>query len=225
MIVNERVVAYINSLDMGNSHVYGEFTDKQRGEILDLIEKEARETGVPIIREEMKNFLRVLLRIAAPKSILEIGTAVGFSSVLMADSTPLDVKITTIENYDVRIPIARENFSRAGVSNRITLLEGDAAEVLKGLEGPYDFVFLDAAKGQYMQYLKEIKRMLPAGGILLTDNVMQEGSIIESRFAVERRDRTIHERMREFNYELTHSEEFQTSLIPIGDGIALSVKL
>ena len=132
--------------------------------------------------------------------------------------------ITTIENYEKRIPIARENFRRAGKEDQITLTPGDALEVMKELSGPYDFIFMDAAKGQYIHYLPEVLRLLAPEGVLMSDNVLQDGDVIESRFAVERRNRTIHSRMREYLYELTHHEELQTSLLPLGDGVALSVK-
>ena len=212
MIVNERVVAYINSLDCGNS------------DICNTIEKEAIADEVPIIRKEMGNLLKVLLQLVQPERILEVGTAVGYSSILMSENMPEKCTITTIENYDKRIPIARNNFKRAGKEDCIRLIEGDAMEVLKELEGPYDFIFMDAAKGQYINYLPDIKRILRKGGLLISDNILQEGEIVESRYAVTRRNRTIHARIREYVYELTHSEDFVTSIVPIGDGITLSVK-
>ena len=212
MIVNERVVAYINSLDCGNS------------DICNTIEKEAIADEVPIIRKEMGNLLKVLLQLVQPERILEVGTAVGYSSILMSENMPQNCTITTIENYDKRIPVAKNNFKRAGKENVITLIEGDALEVLKTLDGPYDFIFMDAAKGQYINYLPDIKRVLRKGGLLISDNILQEGEIVESRYAVTRRNRTIHARIREYVYELTHSEDFVTSIVPIGDGITLSVK-
>ena len=212
MIVNERVVAYINSLNCGNS------------DICNTIEKEAIADEVPIIRKEMGNLLKVLLQLVQPERILEVGTAVGYSSILMSENMPHNCTITTIENYDKRIPVAKNNFKRAGKEDVITLIEGDALEVLKTLEGPYDFIFMDAAKGQYINYLPDIKRVLRKGGLLISDNILQEGEIVESRYAVTRRNRTIHARIREYVYELTHSEDFVTSIVPIGDGITLSVK-
>ena len=212
MIVNDRIVAYINSLDNGNS------------DICNSIEKQARADNIPIIRKEMGSLLKVLLRLKQPKRILEVGTAVGYSSILMSENMPDGCTITTIENYDKRIPVARNNFNRAGKDDVITLIEGDALEVLKTLDGPYDFIFMDAAKGQYINYLPDIKRILRKGGLLISDNILQEGEIVESRYAVTRRNRTIHTRIREYVYELTHSEDFVTSIVPIGDGITLSVK-
>lgn len=212
MIVDERLVTYINSLDAGNT------------DILDAVEKEALAAFVPIVRKEMQSFLKLILAIKKPVRILEVGTAVGFSAILMAEYAPKNCHITTIENYEKRIPIAKQNFLRAGKEKQITLLEGDAAEILKQLKEPYDFIFMDAAKGQYISFMPEILRLLKPEGILVSDNVLQDGDIIESHFIVPRRNRTIYKRMREYLYELTHSEELVTSILPIGDGITLSVK-
>ena len=212
MIVDERIVTYIHSLEVPES------------EIIERIEQEALEGHVPIIRKETQSFLKVLLLMKKPLRILEIGAAVGFSAILMSEYMPEGGHITTIENYEKRIPIARRNFERAGREGQITLLEGDAYEVMKTLDGFYDFIFMDAAKGQYIQYMPEAVRLLAPEGVLLSDNVLQDGDIVESRFAVERRNRTIHSRMREYLYELKHHGQLTTSIIPLGDGVAISVK-
>ena len=177
-----------------------------------------------LFRSETKSFLKTLITMNRPMNILEVGTAGGFSALVMSEYAPAGCKITTIENYDKRIPIARENFKRAGKESDITLLEGDALEVMKGLAGPYDFVFMDAAKGQYLNFLPRVLELLQPEGILISDNVLQDGDIIESRFAVTRRNRTIHKRMREYLYTLTHSEELTTAVLPVGDGITISTK-
>ena len=169
-------------------------------------------------------FLKTIFASKHPKNILEVGAAVGYSSILMSENIDDDARITTIENYDKRIAKAKENIRRAGKENVITLLEGDAGEILKNLSGSYDFIFMDAAKAQYIVILPEIMRLLASGGILITDNVLQEGDLVQSRFAVCRRDRTIHSRMREYLYAVTHSNELVTSVIPLGDGITFSVK-
>lgn len=213
MIVDERMVTFIHSLETENS------------EIIETIEKEALDSFVPIIRKEMQSFLKVLMAIKKPKRILEVGTAVGFSAILMSEYAPEDCHITTIEKYEKRIPIALENFKRAGKEHQITLLEGDAMEILKSLGGSFDFIFMDAAKGQYIYYLPEVVRLLEKDGVFVTDNVLQDGDVIESRFAVERRNRTIHSRMREYLYELKHHRLLETSIIPLGDGVALSTKV
>ena len=212
MIVDERMVAFINSFDKGNTP------------FLDELEKYAKETDVPIIRKEMQTFLRFLLSFARPMKILEVGTAIGFSALLMSEYAPKGCHITTIEKYEKRIPIARENFKKAGKSDCITLLEGDAADILAQLESTYDLIFMDAAKGQYIHFMPDIMRLLAPGGLLVSDNVLQDGDVIESRFAVTRRNRTIHSRMREYLFELTHHEQLETCILPVGDGITLSVK-
>ena len=210
MIVDERLVTYINSLDTGNTS------------ILDQIEQEALDSYVPIIRKEMQQFLKLLLAMKRPMRILEVGTAVVFSAILMAEYDPVPCEITTIENYEKRIPIAKENFIRAGKEKQITLLEGDAAQILPTLTESYDFIFMDAAKGQYIHFMPDILRLLGSEGTLVSDNVLQDGDIIESRFAVTRRNRTIHKRMREYLYELTHDERLVTAVLPIGDGVTVS---
>ena len=206
------MVTYMNSLDKGNTP------------FLNHLEQEALKNRVPIIRREMQSFLKVLLQIKAPKRILEVGTAVGFSTLLMSTYNPADCEIVTIENYEKRIPIAKENFRKAGKEEHITLLEGDAQEILKTLTGSFDFIFMDAAKGQYINFLPEVLRLLEDGGILLSDNVLQDGDIVESHFAVERRNRTIYKRMREYLYVLKHHELLETSILPLGDGVTLSIK-
>lgn len=212
MIIDERMSAFIDSLDRGNTP------------FLDEIEKYAIETQVPVIRKSMQSLLKFLLALSKPRNILEIGTAIGFSALLMSEYGPEDCRITTIEKYEKRIPVARENFKKSGREDRITLLEGDAAEILKGLEGTYDLVFMDAAKGQYIHFLPEVLRLLAPGGLLVSDNVLQDGSIIESRFAVPRRDRTIHARMRDYLYELKRLPDLETVILPVGDGVTLTTK-
>ena len=212
MIVDERMVTYINSLDEGHTP------------FLEELERQAKRDGVPIIRREMQSFLKVLMVAFRPERILEVGTAVGFSALLMSEYNPVPCQIVTIENYEKRIPVARENFQRAGREEQIRLIAGDAADILKTLDGPFDFIFMDAAKGQYLHFLPEILRLLRSGGVLVSDNILQEGDIIESKYAVERRNRTIYKRMREYLYELKHNEMLITSLIPLGDGVALSTK-
>lgn len=212
MIVDERMVAYINSLDMGNTPLLNE------------IEREARRDSVPVIRREMQSFLKVLLSIHRPLRVLEVGTAIGFSALFFCEYGPKELHVTTIEKYEKRLPIARENFRRAGRADQITLLEGDAADILKTLAEPFDLIFMDAAKGQYIRFLPDVIRLMSPGSILLSDNVLQDGDIIESHYAVERRNRTIHKRMREYLYELKHNDHLVTSILPLGDGVTLSVR-
>lgn len=213
MIIDERLFTFINSFDKGNSA------------FLDELEQEAKRDYVPIIRKDMQNLLRFLLRLKRPLKILEVGTAVGFSALLMAENTSEECQITTIENYEKRIPIAKENFKRDNMEHRITLLEGDATEILKALDGSYDFIFMDAAKGQYLNFLPDLLRLLAEDGMLVSDNVLQDGDLMESRYAVTRRNRTIHSRMRDYLYELKNNPMLETVILPVGDGVTVSIKV
>lgn len=212
MIANDRMAAYLNSLEVENS------------ELLEAIEREARKHNVPVIRKEMQSFLKVLVTMNKPTRILEIGTAVGFSALLMSEYAPKECQITTIEKHAKHIVTARNHFIKAGKERQITLVEGDALGILKGLSGTYDFIFVDAAKGQYIYYLPEMLRLLQVGGVLISDNVLQDGDIIESRYAIDKRNRTIHGRMREYLFKLKHDESLLTSIIPLGDGVTVSIK-
>lgn len=213
MIVDERIISYINSLDSGNSDLCDEIREKA---ILDY---------VPIIRQETESLLKVLLRIKKPKRILEVGSAVGYSALIMSENIEKDCHITTIERYEKRIQIAKANFVRAGKQDVITLIEGDALEVLEHLTEKYDFIFMDAAKGQYINFLPAIMKLLEIGGILVSDNVLLDGHIVESRYDIIRRNRTIHGRMLEYLDTITHMDELQTAIIPIGDGVTISTRL
>lgn len=213
MITEERISTFINSFDTGNPP------------FLNQLEQYAIETSVPVIRPQMQSFLKLLLAMKQPKQILEVGTAIGFSALLMSEYAPEECRITTIEKFEKRIPLAKENFRKAGKENKITLLEGDALDILKSLDGVYDFIFMDAAKGQYIHFLPDILKLMPIGGVLVSDNVLQDGDVLESRYAVTRRDRTIHTRMREYLYQLKHNEQLCTDILPLGDGVTVSVKL
>lgn len=212
MILEERMRTFLNSLERGNTPY------------LEKLERQALQDGVPLIRKEMQSFLKVLLSLTRPARILEVGTAVGFSALFFCEYGPENLRIDTIENYEKRILLAKRHFAEAGRGDQIHLLEGDAGRILKELEGPYDMVFMDAAKGQYIHWLPDVLRLLKPGGILVSDNVLQDGNLIESHYLVERRDRTIYKRMREYLYELKHHPELETTILPLGDGASVSVK-
>ncbi len=214
MILDERLSVFIDSMQW------------QIPEHIKSLEREALEQEVPIIRRSMQSLLGFVLSCRRPDRILEIGTAVGFSSILMSEYAP-QAAITTIEKVPARIVDAKRHFAEYHKDGQITLLEGDALEVLAGLvrqEQQYDLIFMDAAKGQYLNFLPDLLCLLAPDGILVTDNVLQDGDVIQSRFAVTRRDRTIHGRMREYLYTLTHHEQLQTVILPVGDGAALSIR-
>ena len=212
MIIDQNITTYIHSLAKDNPQA------------IEQIRRAAEDEGIPIIRREMESFLRTLLRIKAPQSILEIGAGVGYSALFMATNTPSYCHITTIENYPPRIEKAKKNIEQTGMKGRVTLIADDAAKVIAGLDGGYDFIFLDSAKGQYMDMLPHILRLLDKDGLLLADNVLQDGSLVRSRFAHARRQRTIHKRMRDFVWTVMHCDELESTLITIGDGVTLSCK-
>ncbi|MDD3173615.1 MAG: O-methyltransferase [Herbinix sp.] len=217
MIVDERIAAYINSLAV-------EITP----ELLTL-EKEALKNHVPIIKKETQGLLKFILRLQQPKCILEVGTAIGFSALFMSEYTNSDCKITTIEKVPMRLVEAEKNLSSEIYQHKdkVTLRKGEALDVLKACvaeKTSYDFIFLDAAKAQYMSFLPELLKLLDDHGMLVTDNVLQDGTVTNSRYSITRRDRTIHSRMRDYLYTITHMEELETVILPVGDGVALSYK-
>ena len=205
---------------------YIELTSLPLTDDLETVKSEALENGIPIIRPSVCGFLRFLMGYVKPVNILEVGTAVGFSALLMHEYAP-KAHITTIENYEPRLIKAKENFAKyaGGSSGCITLLEGDAEKILPELESKaYDFVFLDSAKGQYITFLPQLIRVLTPGGMLVSDNCLQDGDVIESRYAVRRRDRTIHDRMRMYLNEVASNPLLTTAILPMADGVTVSYK-
>ncbi len=213
MIIDERYRTFLNSMETPNTP------------FLEDVYERALADKVPVIRRETQGFIKTILAMNSPEDILEVGAGVGFSALFMAEYAPKPCHITTIENYQKRIAAAKENIASSCFADQITLIEGDAAMELPKLTGQYDMVFMDAAKGQYINFLPEVRRLTKKGGVIISDNVLQDGCIIDSRYIIRRRDRTIHKRMREYLYTLKRDEEFSTTIIPVGDGIALSVKL
>lgn len=197
-------------------------------EILAEIETQiASETETwPIIKPEVADFMRVQLSLIKPTAILEIGTAVGYSSILMSEYLNEGGKITTLERFPYMLQKATKNIKRAGLENTIQIIEGDAAETLLTLPSKhYDVVFMDCAKGQYIHFLPECIRVLKPGGLLITDNVLHKGSVAKSRYLIDRRQRTTHSRLRDFLWTIMHSDELISTVMPIGDGVALSYKI
>lgn len=204
------------------------YTHDDEGCLKEIYEK-AVQNEVPIIRRETRDFLQVLLQIIKPQSILEVGTAVGYSTLVMADVlqevwSRNDWHIDTCELDESRIKEALANFSNSPYKERITLLQGDAASTLKSItDKTYDFIFIDAAKAQYMTYLEESIRLSHKGTVIVTDNILAEGDVLESHFLVEKRDRTIHDRMREYLYYIKNDPRLDTSILSVGDGLAMSI--
>ena len=210
---NERIPRFLHSLE------------REEDPFLLKLREEAAANGVPIVRRETESFLRTVTAAKRPQRVLEIGTAIGYSALVMSEYAE---HIDTVENYAPRISQAKENFRKAGKEETVRLLEGAAGPVLKQLlseGGSYDLIFLDAAKGQYSIWLEDLVNLLVPSGLLIADNVLQDGTVTESRFTVDRRDRTTHERMREFLYRIKHDSRLESAVIPIGDGVSLSVRM
>ena len=216
MTQKERLAIFLQSLE----------TDKP--DYLTQMELEARSRDVPLIREDTQGFLRTLLALLRPKRVLEIGTAEGFSAALMLTYGPKEMSLVSIEKDLSRWQIARKNQQRLldeGVirPGQLKLLQGEADDLLPTLTGSYDLVFMDAAKGQYLHWLPDVLIRMHSGSVLVSDNCLFDGEIIQPRSLVRRRDRTIHARMRDYLFALTHTSCLRTSILPVGDGIALSV--
>ena len=205
----------------------GKYRETPPAYIVEL-ERQALADEVPVIRRGTRDVLRYLLRTGRPAQVLEVGTAIGYSALCMKEYLPETSRITTIEKVEMRLVEARKNLKKFDSEGRITLLEGDAADVLRGLveQGKsYDFIFMDAAKGQYLNFLPDVLKLLSEGGTLVSDNILHEGDVLESRYAVTRRDRTIHGRMREYLQVLMDTEELETICLSIGDGMTISRKM
>ena len=215
MVEHERFESFLESIPDGLPEYLTDF------------EIENIKENIPIIRKGSQRLIRFMLEMKKPLNILEVGTATGFSSVFMLEFLNKNAKITTIEKMEERAAKAEENFKKFDKSKRITLIKGDATDILSELvskDKTYDFIFMDAAKGQYINFLENIKKLLVSGGILITDNMLQEGRLLDSRYTVVRRDRTIHSRMREYANALLTDKEFETMLLESGDGMAVSIK-
>ncbi len=209
----ERITSFIRS-----------YIKDDKGELGEIYAR-AIETKVPVMRPETRELIKTQLLLKKPTRVLEIGTAVGYSALFMSRYLSDGAYITTIELDEDRVSIARENIKKLGKEEVIEVLKGDASEVLKTLTtGAYDFAFVDAAKGQYINYYEEVMRLVKPGGLIISDNILQGGDIIESHYTVEKRNRTIHDRMREYLYTICNDERLETSLLSVGDGVAISVK-
>lgn len=197
---------------------------KQLSGELGKVEKEANENEVPIIPHETVVFMQFLLGQIKPKEVLEIGTALGFSSSLMAQYVGDEGHVTTIDRFDVMIRKAKATYKRLGLEDKVTLLEGQAADILPELTGPYDFIFMDSAKSKYIEFLPECLRLLKKGGVLMVDDVFQGGTVLDPIEEVPRNRRTIHRKLKRFLGVINSHPDLTTSLVPLGDGIALITK-
>ena len=211
-INNEKIVDYINDL----------YIDNKISQNLEALRQDGEENNIPIIHREVGEFIKTILRMQKPKKILEIGCAIGFSSIFFASCTE-DSQITTIEIDDDMAKIARSNIKKYGFEDRIDLIEGNALEVIPELEEKYDFVFIDAAKGQYINFFSLVEDKLQPGAVIISDNILFRGMVGDEDL-VKRRKITIVKRLREYLDDLLKNDSYTSSILQIGDGIALTYK-
>ena len=211
MITNLKVLEYLDIISPVNSKTVEE------------IRSVAKENYIPIIKRDTENLLKFVLKMQNPKSILEIGCAVGYSAIVMLENSGAD--IVTVEKMPERVEEAKKNIKYANLEDRAKIIEGDAGEILERLVNEnkkFDFIFMDAAKAQYITWLPTVKALLKDNGIIFSDNCLQEGDLLESSFAIRKRDKTIHKRMRDYIYLLLHDEDLESWIFSIGDGVLLS---
>ena len=211
MITNPKILEYLDIISPVNS------------EPVEKVREKARENYIPIIKRDTENLLKFVLKMQNPKSILEIGCAVGYSAIIMLENS--DADIVTVEKMTERVEEAKKNIKYANLEDRAKIIEGDAGEILERLVNEnkkFDFIFMDAAKAQYITWLPTVKALLKDKGIIFSDNCLQEGDLLESSFAIRKRDKTIHKRMRDYIYLLLHDEDLESWIFSIGDGVLLS---
>ena len=210
---------------MENFESFADSFSAELPEYLEEVRGKAVSQNVPVIRRSAVGLLSFFVRMTGAVNILEVGTGTGFSALTMWEASGRKAHIITIENYEPRIKEAKLNLQKEGAAEFITLFAEDATDVLKRLDTTFDMIFMDAAKGQYENWLPDVKRLLKKDGILITDNILQDGDMLKARSAVRRRDRTIHKRMQDYIFELTHDAELDTILLNTGDGMAVSRKI
>lgn len=191
---------------------------------LGKLEEEAHVAEVPVIPHETVVFLKFLLGQLQPERILEIGAAIGFSSSVMATTIGENAHVTTIDRFDVMIEKAKKNYERLGLTDKVTLLEGQAADILPELSGPYDFIFMDSAKSKYIEFLPECLRLLRKGGVLMVDDIFQGGTILLPDEEIPRGKRAIHRKLNEFPRVVMDHPDLTSTILPLGDGVILMTK-
>lgn len=208
-VVMKELVEYMRSAQLPFEGILGE------------IEAYAHERGIPVIPHETAKFIDFFCATIQPKEILEIGTAIGFSASLMAQHMQQDGHLTTIDRYALMYERAKGNFEKLGLSERITLIEGDAADVLPKLEGQYDLIFMDSAKAKYIEFYPECMRLLKVGGVLIIDDIFQGGTILDDVMERPKRVRKIHRKLNELLETVLQDKDHRSCLVPLGDGILM----
>ncbi|CDF58242.1 O-methyltransferase [Thermobrachium celere] len=196
----------------------------EKDEFLKVLREYAEQNNVPIVHKEVAQFLKVLIKSNNIKRILEVGTAIGYSAILMAKAVGNDCEIVTIERDEKMYALALENIKRANLQDNIKVIKGDALEVLDTIDGKFDMIFIDGAKGHYSEMLNKISKLLKLNGIVFADNVLFRGMVCSNELLI-RRKITIVKRMRKYLKELSESNIYETVILPVGDGVALSTKI
>ena len=192
--------------------------------VLGEIQQEAKETGVPVIPNETATFLKFFLKQIKAKKALEVGTAIGFSASLMIEAMGEGSHVTTIDRFDVMIRRAKKTFKKMGIEDQVTLLEGDAKDVLNTLEGPFDFVFMDSAKSKYIEFLPECLRLVKKGGVIMIDDVFQAGTVMHDIKDIPKSQRTIYRKLNKLYDAVLGNEELSVTILPLGDGVLMISK-
>ena len=210
IIINDTVEEYIKNLY------------DSKNEFMKKLRKKSEENSIPIITKDTEKFMDILIQMNRPKNILELGTAVAYSSIGYCLIDP-DVMVTTIEISDFMYDQAIENIEEAKMTDRIKILKGDAKEVVDNIDEKFDMIFIDAAKAQYKKYFDSCVKNLNEGGIIVSDNILYKGMPVAREFVV-KRQRTIASRMKTYNEYITHHEEFNSTILTVGDGIGISIR-
>lgn len=217
-------INFINIIDNYNSFKMS--LKKQFNHDLLLIREFCLNHDIPIIRDDVADFVNLIIYISKSNNLLELGTAVGYSSINFALHNE-KLQITTIDNYLERTKIAKENFNKLNLTTRFNLIEDDITNVLKQLinnNSKYDIIFLDAAKAQYINWIEDIKKLMNNNSILITDNIFNDNNSFLNKLSIEKRDRTIHTRMRSYLDYIFNDKDFISNIYNLGDGITVSIK-
>lgn len=215
----------INLSNINNDYIEDYIRDllPERNDKFEAMEKYARENHIPIIEPEVAQFLTVQIKALKPKKILEIGTAIGYSALIFADALDGDCSITTIERREDMIELALKNIIDLGYKENIDILQGEAEDILPNLKDKYDLIFIDAAKGHYLEFFNETLKFLNPKGMIISDNVLFRGMVASDDLVI-RRKITIVKRLRSFLKYINEIEGYSSAIVPIGDGLALTYK-
>lgn len=198
--------------------------NQQSDAVLLDISRAGNEQQLPLVDAEVGALLRVLVMATGARRVLEIGTAIGYSGIWMASALPKDGLLLTMELDPARVKIARENFERAGVADRVNVMTGDASLLVNKVAGPFDLIFQDGHKPHYVPMLDRLVALLRPGGLLVTDNVLWDGEVVPGYVSTPQRNRADTDAIADYNRRISQDPRLTTAIVPLRDGVALSVK-